>query len=97
MVNESGILTTLDPESGKVHKQARVRGAADQFYSSPVAGEGKVYLASHTGVVSVLKAGPEQELIAANDLGEPIFATPALAEGRVYVRTQAALYCFGSK
>jgi outer membrane protein assembly factor BamB len=95
MINEGGILTTLDPQSGKVHKQSRLRGAADQYYASPVAGDGKVYVASHTGVVSVLNAGPEHELLAANDLGEPIFATPALADGRLYVRTQVALYCFG--
>jgi outer membrane protein assembly factor BamB len=96
-VNEGGILTTLDPESGMVHKTARLRGTADQYYASPVAGDGKVYIASNSGVVSVLAAGANQTLLAANDLGEPIFATPALAPGRLYLRTQSALYCFGTR
>jgi hypothetical protein len=46
-------------------------------------------------VVAVLRAGGQQELLAANSLDEEIFATPAIAEGRLYVRTVAALYCFG--
>jgi hypothetical protein len=46
-------------------------------------------------VVSVLKAGGDQEVLAANKLDEDIIATPAIADGRIYVRTVAALYCFG--
>jgi hypothetical protein len=60
-----------------------------------VAGDGKIFLASHKGVVAVLRAGGQQELLAANPLKEEIFATPAIAEGRLYVRTVSALYCFG--
>jgi outer membrane protein assembly factor BamB len=48
-------------------------------------------------VVAVLRAGGEQELLAANRLEEEIFATPAIADGRVYVRTVSALYCFGMR
>jgi outer membrane protein assembly factor BamB len=60
-----------------------------------VAGDGKVYFASRTGIVSVLRAGPDQEVLSVSDLDEEIGATPALADGRVYVRTKGALYCFG--
>ena len=90
-------VTTLDPKTGAVHKQARLRGSADQYYASPVAGDGKVYAASNSGVVSVLRAGGEQELLAVNDIGEEIFATPAIAAGRLYVRTKSGLYCFRAK
>jgi outer membrane protein assembly factor BamB len=48
-------------------------------------------------VVSVLKAGGEQELLAANKLDEDIYATPAIADGRIYVRTVSFLYCFGER
>jgi outer membrane protein assembly factor BamB len=60
-----------------------------------VAADGKVFIASHSGVVSVLRAGAEQELLSANDLGDEIVATPAIAGGRLYIRTRTALYCFG--
>jgi hypothetical protein len=48
-------------------------------------------------VVTVLRAGGKQELLAANPLDEEIFATPAIADGRLYVRTVSALYCFGTQ
>ncbi|MCC6588959.1 MAG: PQQ-binding-like beta-propeller repeat protein [Bryobacterales bacterium] len=97
MVNEGGILTTLDAATGKLHKQARVRGEADRYYASPVAADGKVYIASHTGVVSVLKAGPDQELLGVNPLEDEILATPALVDGKVYIRTKSHLFCFGAR
>jgi len=97
MINEGGVLTTLDPATGKLHKQARLRGEADRYYASPVAADGKVYITSHTGKVSVLKAGAEQELLAVNEVEEEVLATPALVDGRVLIRTKGAVYCYGDK
>src|ERR1700736_1212614 len=97
MVNDRGVLTTLDAGTGQMLRQDRVRGLSDNYYASPVAGDGKVFLASHNGVVAVLRAGGQQELLAANALNEEVFATPALADGRLYVRTVSALYCFGMR
>jgi outer membrane protein assembly factor BamB len=97
MLNDKGVLTTLDAKTGRMLRQDRVRGQSDNYYASPVAGDGKIFLASHNGVVAVLRAGGEQELLAANALNEEIFATPALAGGRLYVRTVSALYCFGMR
>ena len=96
MINEGGVLTTLDAATGKLHKQARLRGEADRYYASPVAADGKIYIASHTGAISVLKAGPEQELLAVNQVDGELLATPALADGRVFVRTKTALICYGA-
>jgi outer membrane protein assembly factor BamB len=96
MLNDKGVLTTLDAATGQMLLQSRVRGLSDNYYASPVAGDGKVFLASHSGVVAVLRAGGQQELLAANPLEEEIFATPAIAGGRLYVRTVSALYCFGT-
>jgi outer membrane protein assembly factor BamB len=97
MVSDRGVLTTLDAATGRMLRQDRLRGISDNYYASPVAGDGKIFFASYKGVVSVLRAGGEQELIAANNLDEDIFATPAIADGRLYVRTVAALYCFGAQ
>jgi outer membrane protein assembly factor BamB len=94
MINDGGILTTLDPQTGAALKQGRLRDAVDQYFASPVAGDGKVYFVSKSGIASVIKAGPEQEAISVADLAEEVAATPALADGRIYLRTRSTLYCF---
>jgi hypothetical protein len=95
MLNDTGVLTTLDPATGAVFKQGRVRGVADRYFASPVAADGKVFLISETGMVTVLKAGGQQEILAVNELDDECFATPAIADGRIYIRTRSTLYCFG--
>lgn len=95
LVRNGGILTALDPDSGAVLKQGRLREALDGYYASPVAGDGKIYMASDAGKIAVLAAGADWNVLATNDLGEAIYATPTLAEGRLYVRTASRLYCFG--
>ena len=47
--------------------------------------------------MAVVRAGKDWELMASNDLGEPIFATPALADGHIYVRGQTSLFSFGAR
>jgi hypothetical protein len=60
-----------------------------------VAAEGRIYIASEEGKVTVLKAGAEWDVIQVNDLDEGCYATPALADGSIYLRTNDALYRFG--
>jgi len=62
-----------------------------------VAGDGKVYVVSRNGTVSIVRAAQAWEELAATKLGETTFATPAIADGKVYVRTDAHLYCFGER
>ena len=95
LVRNGGIVTTLDPASGSVLKQGRLREAIDGFYASPVAGDGKVYMASDAGRVVVLKAGGSWTVLSTNDLGEEVYATPAIADGKLFIRTASRLYCFG--
>jgi outer membrane protein assembly factor BamB len=94
MVKDGGIVTSLDPETGRLLKQGRSPEALGEYYASPVAADGKVFLASGDGKVTVLKAGAEWDVLQVNDLGEEIHATPALAGGRIYIRTRSAVYCF---
>jgi outer membrane protein assembly factor BamB len=96
VVKNGGILTSFDPATGKVIKTGRVQGALGGYSSSPVAAEGRVYLSSEEGKISVLRAAGEWEVTQVNDLDEPLFATPALSEGQIYVRTGNALYRFGT-
>jgi len=95
MINDSGILLSFDPATGKVIKQGRLHGAIDKYFSSPVAADDKVYLIGEAGAVSVLKAAGEWEILAVNELDDEVFATPAIADGHIYIRTRSALYCFG--
>jgi len=95
MVRSGGIVTTLDPANGQLLKQGRTPEALGAYYASPVAADDKVFLASEEGKMTVLKAAPQWEVLGVNDLGEEIHATPALSEGRIFVRTRSNLYCFG--
>jgi outer membrane protein assembly factor BamB len=94
-VVRNAIVSTFDPETGELLRQERVRRAVGDYYASPVAGDGKIYLVSRAGRASVLRAGRDWEVLSVHDLGEQVIATPALADGRVYVRTEGTLHCFG--
>ena len=94
MVKDGGIVSSLDPKTGEILKQGRLTGALDTYYSSPVGAAGKVYMLSQQGKAVVLKAAPQWEILAINDLEEECYATPAIADNRLYLRTRSALYCF---
>jgi outer membrane protein assembly factor BamB len=96
MVKTGGIITSLDPATGRILKEGRSPGALGDYYASPVAADGKVFLANTEGKITVLKAGAEWEVLAVNEIDDEVKATPALSDGRVYVRTRGALYCFST-
>lgn len=96
MVRNGGIVTAIEAKSGKLLYRARL-GAPGPYYSSPIVAGGLLYVASGEGIVSVWKPGETLQVIARNDIGEPIFATPAPVERRLYVRTENALYAFGDQ
>jgi outer membrane protein assembly factor BamB len=95
MINDSGILISFNPATGEVLKQGRLHGAIDKYFSSPVAADDKVFLIGQGGQVSVLKAAGDWQVLAVNELDDECFATPAIADGRIYIRTRSALYAFG--
>ncbi len=95
-IKNGGILTVLSADTGEVVKTARVGAAPASYSASPVATGGRIYFANEDGIVAVVRAGKDWELVAANDLDEPIFATPALSGGRIYVRGQKTLFSFGA-
>ncbi|HZN07915.1 MAG TPA: PQQ-binding-like beta-propeller repeat protein [Pyrinomonadaceae bacterium] len=96
LMKEGGIVSSLDPASGQVLKQGRTPDALEEYYASPVAADGKVYVVSASGKVTVLKADPQWEILAMNDLDEEVWATPAIAGSNIYIRTRGALYAFGA-
>ena len=94
LVRDGGIVTCLEAKTGRLLYRGRL-GAGGPYFASPVAGDGKVYAASLDGVVVVFAAGDELKILARNDLDESIAATPALVDGKLYVRTEKHLYAFG--
>ena len=93
-VKDGGLFSCLDARDGKVLKSDRLPGHGN-YYSSPVAGDGKVYLLSERGELTVVSAAADWRVLAASEFEEAAYATPALADGRIYLRTAGHLYCFG--
>jgi len=88
IVKYNGVLSAYDAKTGQVKYQQRLADGKSAFTSSPVASDGKVYLASEEGHVYVIAAGPSFEVIAENNMGESVLATPAISEGVLIYRTQ---------
>ena len=97
LAKSGGMLTTVDASSGEELGFQRLEGSSSEFDASPIAADGKLFLANQEGRVMVLEPGPEPKVLSTCDLGEPIHATPAIGDGALFVRTDAALYCFGAK
>jgi outer membrane protein assembly factor BamB len=96
LVRNGGVVTCLDAATGKLIYRTRAAGAGGPYFASPVAAGGRVYLTSGEGVVTVLAAGKNQlEVLARNELGEDVFASPAIVGRTIFVRTARTLYAFG--
>jgi outer membrane protein assembly factor BamB len=94
MASDAGVVTALDPATGAKVWQERTGGI---FSASPVAGDGKVYFMSETGETLVFQAGREPRLVERNRIDGRIVASPAIAGGRIYVRTDDSLVAIGRK
>ncbi|MGB2715324.1 MAG: PQQ-binding-like beta-propeller repeat protein [Vicinamibacterales bacterium] len=88
VLNYNGVLIVYDAKTGERKFQQRLADGSTAFTASPVAADGKVYMASEDGRIFVLKAGPAYELLSTNDMAESTLATPALSEGMMLWRTQ---------
>ena len=94
LADQGGLLTALSAGSGEQLNRSRLKDAVDSYYAAPVAGGGHVYLLSESGILSVLPAGGDLAPIHTVEFDEPCYATPALEDGRIWLRTEKHLYCF---
>jgi len=94
-VEDNGFGNCLSAANGKIVWRERLGGG--KYSASPVAGDGKLYFTSEEGRVTVVKAGPEFEILERNNLGELMVASPALSQGRIFLRGDKHLYCIGEK
>ena len=97
VVNDNGILTVFDAVTGRQVYQARAGGIGNTFSASPWAADGKVFLLSEEGDTFVIEAGDRYVELSRNSLDELAFATPALVEGALFMRTATKLYRVGSR
>lgn len=85
---DAGIVTCIDPQTGEHLNRKRMGSGQSGFTASPVAADGKLYFTSEEGVIHVVAAGQEMETLAQCDMGEVCMATPAIADGTLYIRTR---------
>jgi outer membrane protein assembly factor BamB len=97
IVRYNGILNVYDAKTGEKKFMERLSGGTAAFTASPVASDGKIYLANEDGQMFVIKASPTYELLAMNEMGSSVLATPAISQGRLYVRTQQQILAIGEK
>jgi outer membrane protein assembly factor BamB len=95
VLENNGIFDAYDLETGEEVYRARLPHLGSGFSASPVAADGKIYLAGEDGEMLVLSSGPEPAHIATNAMGELLMATPALSDGVMYVRSSRSLFAIG--
>ena len=97
LIKNGGLATCLDAKTGQAFYAEERLGALGDYYASPVAAAGKICVISQPGIAVVYRAGDALEVLARNGLDEPVIGTPALAEGKLYVRTAEHLFAFGTR
>jgi len=88
-ISDSGILSCLDSKNGKVHWQERLNG---NYSASPLFADGHLYFFSHEGKVHTVDPGLKYQLVAENDMGSPIMASPAAVGNAIYLRADSGLF-----
>jgi outer membrane protein assembly factor BamB len=94
-IKSGGLFSCYDAKTGKAFYESERLDAVGDYYSSAVVCADRIYLTSQNGKCIVLAAGDEFKVLARNDLGEQVMATPAIIDRKLYLRTATALYCFG--
>jgi outer membrane protein assembly factor BamB len=95
LTTDRGILTCLDARTGEVKYEGGRVPIPATFTASPIAFDGKILMTSEDGDTFVIKAGPKHEILGTNTVGEPVYASPAVADGNIFIRGERSLYCIG--
>lgn len=93
LMTDKGLVTCLDARTGQLQYEGGRVPIPANFTASPVAYEGKILLLSEDGDAFVLKAGPKHEILSTHSMGEPIYASPAISRGRIFIRSEKSLFC----
>lgn len=93
LFSDKGIITCIEAKTGAIRYEGGRPPVPAAFTASPVAFDDKILISSEDGDTFVIKAGPVHEVLRTNSLGEPIYASPAIADGRIFIRGLNHLYC----
>jgi len=96
VLKDNGVLVCLDGRTGEEQYRERL-GEGGECNSSPVASDGKVYVSNIKGTTFVVRAGTKFEVLATNNLGERISASPAISGDALIYRTDSQLFCLGQE
>jgi len=97
VLNNDGVFACYALADGKELYRERIPDAGSGFSASPVASDGKIYLSNEDGDIIVVKAGPTFEVLARNDMAEPVMATPAISGGMLIIRSQHSVWAIGQR
>ncbi len=96
MINDRGIAWCFDLQTGKeVYSGQRIKPAI--YSSSPVLGDGKIYMTNEDGLTTVIQAGATFEVLAENSLDDYTLSSPAISDGQIFIRTKTHLWCIGER
>ena len=95
VLGNSGLLDAYELRTGREIYRQRLEHQGSGFSASPVAADDRIYLPSEDGDIFVVRSGPAFKLLATNSMGEPLMATPALADRHMYVRGSKHLFAVG--
>ena len=93
-IKDGGLASCYDAATGAPKYEQERIGINGRFYASPVAADGRIYIADLSGRAATLAAGDQPKLLWRADFGERISATPAIADDTLYVRTETKLFAF---
>ena len=94
IINDRGIVWCLDAKTGaEVYGQQRIKPGT--YSGSPVLADGKIYITNEDGLTTVIAAGPKFEVLAENPLNDYTLSSPAISDGKIFIRTTQYLYCIG--
>ena len=92
-----GVMACYNPKTGERLYQQRIGDKGGSYSASPVAADGKIYLSSEDGEIFVVKAGAKYELLATNQMGEVLMATPAISDGMIFVRGRNNIFAIADR
>jgi len=96
IVNDRGLMWCLDAKTGaEIYGQQRIKPGT--YSGSPVLADGKIYVTNEDGLTTVVAAGPKFEVLAENPLNDYVLSSPAISDGRIFIRTAQHLYAIGKK
>ena len=96
MINDRGIVTHFVARTGEVNSRGRLKGASGNVYASPLVAGKQILFLTTSGKMAIMPIGKALDVATLIDFNEPCFATPAVVNGRLFVRTNSSLFCLGN-